>query len=217
MKKTILTLSFLVVIAILFYACKKDNSIASTTTQNQNANISVITRQIADAKAYFENQIATTGHSKLNPIALWENAYIAHTKFGDKIMVALKYDKNYTFTTNFSGVTKFTLAKQAHLSVYKDAAGAYHAEVVTIYPSKSYLDNTDKLFSGYLTIDDWSENNLRTHYFANGKDYIFPKQISGRAAARTTESCTYTDWYWCGDGWQTLNDCTFLFTSSWLR
>ena len=127
----------------------------------------------------------------------------------EKILVPLKYDKNYTFKTSFSDDRKFSLEEQSFLSIYKDAAGDYKVEVVTICPDINFLNNLNQKFQGLVTIDDWNENRIKTYSHRDGKVYSIGAPHFNQSA-RTSEICMTVYWYWC-EGWESnISECTYL-------
>jgi hypothetical protein len=134
----------------------------------------------------------------------------------EKIVVPLKYNKEYSFKTSFSGDKKFTLSKQSFLSIYKDGSGNFHADVITIYPDESFLNNMNPKFQGLLTIDDWNENRIKTYLYKDGKLYsveephFYSDNQRNQAVGRTNEICMTVYWYWC-EGWETnLSQCSYI-------
>lgn len=205
-------------VSLVFLSCTKtdvgNNQIASA---KNNLSADKFTMMVAKAKHFFETQISTSVSQKFKKTPIWERASYAKMKSGaEKIIVPLKYDKDYSFKTSFSGDQKFTLEKQSLLSIYKDASGNYQAEVVTTFPSESYLKDMSQPFQGLLTIDDWNENRIRAYLHKDGKLYNIGKSDfnsadnSSQIAGRTNEICMTVDWYWC-EGYPVT--CTYLLTT----
>jgi hypothetical protein len=177
-----ITLTFLVVLS-----CKKTNDVIDKPNEFKlQAPIDFFSAnpRIAEAKAYFENNIATSASQRFKKTPLWEKGFNATMQNGDeKVLVPLKYDKPYNFKTSFSGNKKFTLEEQSFLSVYKDVSGNFHADVITIYPDESFLNDMNQKFHGLLTIDDWNENRIKTYLYKDGKLYDAGKPHFNEAEA----------------------------------
>jgi hypothetical protein len=205
-------------VSLVFLACTKtdvnNNQIASV--QNDFSFGHFMMKQIENVKGFFENQIKTSLSQKFKKTPNWERALYAKMITGaEHFHVPLKYEKEYTFKTNFSGDKKFTLGEQSFLSIYKDALGKYQAEVVTIYPSETYLNNPNQPFQGLLTIDDCNENRIRTNLYKDGKLYkvenpsFYPADNSKPITGRTNEICMIVLHFWCEYGASNLSECTY--------
>jgi hypothetical protein len=170
-KATTLTAIVLLLICTVYFSCRKINDVAASTPDNAAAykEFAAITKQINDAKEFFENNIDTTVTQKFKKTALWDKAYIASYKSGDKIVVPLQYDKNYMFISSFAQSHKLSLQKQSHLYVYKNAEGNYKAEIVTEMPAESNFDKGAKAYSGFIQISDWSDKIIKSYHYINGK------------------------------------------------
>ncbi len=203
----------------IMLSCKKLNDIddkASEIQSKSQIDFFSLNPKIADAKNYFESHVFNSPSQRFKKTPLWEKAFNANMVNGEKVLVPLKYDKAYSFKTSFSGNKKLILEEQSFLSVYKDVSDNYHAEVITIYPDQSFLDNTDQTFQGLLTIDDWNENRLKTYLYKDGKLYDVQKPFfnspdnSTQISGRTNEICMTVYWFWC-EGWESnLSQCTYV-------
>jgi hypothetical protein len=178
---------------LLFTSCKKAIE-KQQTLETENQPIQLVLKKIADAKQYFVNNVDTNGSQKFKKSADWENASIGYKNSNEYIIVPLKYDKEYTFGSNFSGSNKFSLADQSHLVIAKDAAGKYNAEIITYYPDEEFVNNKPKVFSGLATVQDWSNNIIGTYKFKDGKQYLLSK---GTTSTNTRTVCYYLNYYNC--------------------
>ena len=223
MKKLIGFSALLLLTALFYWGCKKNNDVAVLNSTNNMAAFNALIKQIADAKTFFMNNVDTNVVQKFKKTALWDKAGVAHLKTGDQVIIPLKYDKNYTFISSFGGGNKLSLETQSHLTVYKTSSGNYKAEIINYMPDESFLNKTVSSFSGFVSASDWSDNIIGMRKYINGQ--VAPmqrKNISDYTQAKSgpnaenefEEDCTdgYTDYYWCDNGWNTIGDCTFLFS-----
>jgi hypothetical protein len=226
MKQKVTLMALLLVSAIFYWGCnQKEISAVDNTVRNAKAmeEFNAITQQIADAKAYFVSTVDTNVAQKFKKTAKWDDAFIAHYEDGDRVWIPLKYEKNYTFKSKFSGDKTFVLEKQSHLEVFKDKNNSYNMAVVTYMPNTKNLKNPENGFSGYIAISKWDDNIKRTYFYDNGKIALQPVKNSTTGNQNSTLGNTYTnlsincgsgvDYYWCDAGWNSLSDCQYLFTT----
>ena len=223
MKKIISFSALLLLTAIVYWGCKKNNDVAALNGTNNMAAYNALVKQIADAKAFFISHVDTNMVQKFKKTALWEKAYIAHIKTGDQVIVPLKYDKNYTFVSSFGGGNKLSLEAQSHLTVYKTASGNYKTEIINYMPDESFLNKTVSSFSGFVSASDWADNIIGMRKYVNGqvtpmqkKNTVDHAQVKSgpNAEDEFEEDCAngYTNYYWCDNGWNSIVDCTYLFS-----
>ena len=175
MRKQIFYGVFIILACLIFLSCKKNEGISNDLSSKPIYFFSP-NKEIADAKDFFESQITSFPSQRFKKTPIWERAYNAKMASGaEKVIVPLKYDKSYNFKTSFSGSKQFSLEEQSFLSVYKDVFGNYQANVITIYPDESSINNTNQPFQGLLTIDDWNENRIKTYLHKDGKLYNIKK------------------------------------------
>ena len=223
MKKIISFSALLLLTAIVYWGCKKNNDVAALNGTNNMAAYNALVKQIADAKAFFISHVDTNMVQKFKKTALWEKAYIAHIKTGDQVIVPLKYDKNYTFVSSFGGGNKLSLEAQSHLTVYKTASGNYKTEIINYMPDESFLNKTVSSFSGFVSASDWADNIIEMRKYVNGqvtpmqkKNIVDHAEVKSGPNAEDAfeEDCSdgYTNYYWCDNGWNSIGDCTYLFS-----
>lgn len=149
-------LIFSIIFILLFVvnSCKKDDT-----------NLRPLEPLIAEAKSYFDTQIATQPEKPIddNPrhqVAkkpLWNKAYTKTISIGQAVIVPLEYSSEI-FTKVGKNQDKVYLKDISYLMLYKDKQGKFHAEVVTRMPDDAYWDSgkaAGKNFSGIVMVEDW--------------------------------------------------------------
>ena len=101
MKKIIYSFSLLLLCSFVYLACKKSNDVIAVNNADNMSEYNALIKQITEAKSFFLSNVDTNAMSKFKKTALWNKAYIAHFKKEDKIIIPLKYEKNYTFNNLF--------------------------------------------------------------------------------------------------------------------
>ena len=132
-------------------------------------------------------------------------------------MLPLQYDKNYTFSTNFSGNHQFALIEKSYLIIGKDKVGNYYTEIHTYYPDEKLANYPSKVFSGFATTQNW-DNTIRDIYkYENGKMYKLltsqgsvANSVEAGVNISASRNCYYINYFSCPPDYTDLSQCEYL-------
>jgi hypothetical protein len=184
---------FLVLLASMFVACRKD-----LTTQTSDTTASVTEKSVSDeaaiqdAKQWFEKNYATITNlsNKLQP--LWKAAFV----FKNKIEVP--YSRN-------GKIMKPSLFKEEgysgkqRLIFTKKGADSYSVYSINYTPNKNYAPELDKInisnyrekkFDGNIAVSNLEFRTLNAYTFTNGKRGDFVKLKRATQVKQRDEVCS---------------------------
>jgi hypothetical protein len=224
MRKLII-LSLLFLICAFYFGCKK-NQDAIVPQNLSGAQQELIT----NARKYFENNVgnSTNTESKtldglsgnnqgyINPVksliknAVWSKASILKISIGNIVVVPIQFnDSLYARPSYTDSSTRLSINNLSKLIIYTDSSKQFHAEVVSSFPDKDYINNPKQNFSGVAFVQDWQGNFLKGYQYVKGQtlqlslnDSSNAIKISANAAPNelappSDMPCTAIDWYSC--------------------
>jgi hypothetical protein len=238
MKKILSFSAFILLICVLYAACRKtQNQPAEFPNQPDNQSI------IDDAFSYFHDSVATRARpgsslkiispqpaGAFNPTKqlmkspLWEKAEVRFLTIGPVVVIPIRFDDSlFARPYNTGSSTRVSINKLSNLIVYTDMFKKKHAEVVLSLPDQSYIDGNSSTFSGTIFVTDWTGEYLRSYLYKKEKVWQLSmsdagKNTGGNRSVIPTETadpvCTETDWYSCTG---TVDDpfqyCTYTETT----
>lgn len=166
----------ILLIAIFYCSCKKENSIVLTPEQ------SLINR----AENFFQPQIegkipshqlaqGDIGFIEKNPRKLlerrplWDKASIMNLSSGFAVVIPVHYNKPFIIKSNVGGNKFYNINDLTKLLIYQDKDQHYHAELITSIPDSNYKSLVNEAFNGLLLVEDWYGNSIDKYkYERNG-------------------------------------------------
>jgi hypothetical protein len=157
-----------VLYCLLTVNCNKSNKLAGGSEKPA---------LIAEAKAFFTAMINTASPVIIsgNPgnmrtqtarSVLWEEAHLSPFGKSTAVVVPLHFAKPLFVKSNLSGGSRISLDNLTKLLLYRDSAGAWHAEMITAIPDTAWINHCHKPFSGISLIEDWWGNPEKRFLFA---------------------------------------------------
>ncbi len=146
------SLAFLVVMLV---SCRKQE--VATFHSNQALSLQ-------EARAYFENQVASTtssgqgaGRKKAMKEPVWSRA----RNVGSTWVVPVHFSPRLYLQANFAGTKVLDLDQVSSLFIFRDSAGQFQAQWVTAIPDSTYLAiGATGPFSGIALVEDWGGNEI---------------------------------------------------------
>ncbi len=240
MKKIFIGICSLLLALYVYTSCNKietvkeggNNHLSTDVPKAQDPYTVAFFSKIENAKAFFNKTVAKQGiltnntndniviksRQQVGKMALWEGAYIAKTKAGKEVVIVpIKYEKSLQAVTSFGNGRKTSIETLSNLWIYKNGSNNYVAEVVTVLPNEKYQNSFKQKVSGYILVEDWAGNNIKTHFVKDGKSYtrkkkaFVPSVSNSSIAAR--EICDAINWYLCDvDDYGYHSNCVYQFT-----
>src|SRR6185437_3390109 len=100
---------------------------------------------------------------------LWDSAYTVRQANINFVVVPVKFSKALYMQTAFSGKLLFNLNDINKVAFYKDSAGQYHCQSVTLFPDSNYLQGNAQQFTGIALNESWDGAlSERYRYNADG-------------------------------------------------
>ena len=172
---------------------------------------------VANAEQYFNAEILSKknidiGLSNVNSLSdkrsprqdgikkpLWNQAYIAHLKYGTGVVVPVRYSDPLVINSNFAKDEFYNLNTLTKLFIYQDGLKSYHAELITAFPDSNYLHQTNEDFKGLVFVDDWWGNPITKFQYQSDKTILkFNKNQSANADKQINRKNAKTnDFYVC--------------------
>jgi hypothetical protein len=154
MKRPVLSLARHIVlcagIMLFLHSCKKSLSPAPLTSEVQQA------------RDWFEKNVQNVQNDpSVSPRfssarePLWDQARTIPGNLAGALVIPVHYQRPLILGSNTGGPLVYPIDNIAHLLVYKDAADAFHAELVTAFPDSAFDASKAGAFSGLVLVESW--------------------------------------------------------------
>jgi len=188
MKYTLSIILLLIIIPILFTACKK--------SQNGKNAMPAYQEIIESAKDYFHTYIENPkqGSSGVNRVDAaktidWQVAYVANLSHGPCVIVPIHYVNDLLIKSTAGGENLFSLNDITHLIIYKGNTNTYHAEIITAFPDTIDLKSSTQGYTGFVLVENWSGQRLHQFkYNADGSILEYRPQTAMQSHPSTISS-----------------------------
>ncbi len=130
---------------------------------------------VSVARRYFTDSVLLTGgdpvdyQSRIKRTVLWDRAKHVQTPTAEGVLVPVQYNDPLFIKATSCGDRLFHLNDLTHLLVYRQAGGAFHAEVLMSVPDTAYLLNPTASFTGQLFVTDWLGNPLDKYLYTGSE------------------------------------------------